>query len=116
MNAKRLVRLAVCAVCVCVNGFHSAGQYWEKEAETYESSYYKRSLDNDLYIFTPTPYLSKENSELKPPQMCVSLGLHVSHTHTHVVCCPSSRRQRGLCFGEQSGKPQSRWYPSQTRW
>uniref|UniRef100_A0AAQ4QN72 Calcium channel, voltage-dependent, alpha 2/delta subunit 1a n=1 Tax=Gasterosteus aculeatus aculeatus TaxID=481459 RepID=A0AAQ4QN72_GASAC len=68
----------------------SAGQYWEKEAETYESSYYKRSLDNDLYIFTPTPYLSKENSELKPPQMCVSLGLHVSHTHTHVVCCPSS--------------------------
>uniref|UniRef100_A0AAQ4QSG1 Calcium channel, voltage-dependent, alpha 2/delta subunit 1a n=1 Tax=Gasterosteus aculeatus aculeatus TaxID=481459 RepID=A0AAQ4QSG1_GASAC len=40
----------------------SAGQYWEKEAETYESSYYKRSLDNDLYIFTPTPYLSKENS------------------------------------------------------
>ncbi|XP_037316624.2 voltage-dependent calcium channel subunit alpha-2/delta-1 isoform X2 [Pungitius pungitius] len=40
----------------------SAGLYWGKEAETYESSYYKRSLDNDLYIFTPTPYLSKENS------------------------------------------------------
>ncbi|XP_044198648.1 voltage-dependent calcium channel subunit alpha-2/delta-1-like isoform X4 [Thunnus albacares] len=34
----------------------SAGQYWKGEAETYESSFYKRSLDNDLYIFTPTRY------------------------------------------------------------
>uniref|UniRef100_A0A8C2ZRD4 Calcium channel, voltage-dependent, alpha 2/delta subunit 1a n=1 Tax=Cyclopterus lumpus TaxID=8103 RepID=A0A8C2ZRD4_CYCLU len=31
-------------------------------SETYESSFYKRSVDNDLYIFTPTPYLSRENS------------------------------------------------------
>lgn len=38
----------------------SAGLSWEEEAETYESSFYKRSLDNDLYIFTP--YLAKENS------------------------------------------------------
>ncbi|XP_026218436.1 voltage-dependent calcium channel subunit alpha-2/delta-1a isoform X1 [Anabas testudineus] len=40
----------------------SAGLYWKEEAETYESSFYKRSLDNDLYIFTPTPYLAKENA------------------------------------------------------
>ncbi|XP_035472066.1 voltage-dependent calcium channel subunit alpha-2/delta-1 isoform X1 [Scophthalmus maximus] len=40
----------------------SAGLYWKEEAETYESSFYKRSLDNDLYIFTPTPYLKKENT------------------------------------------------------
>ncbi|XP_040000617.1 voltage-dependent calcium channel subunit alpha-2/delta-1a isoform X1 [Xiphias gladius] len=40
----------------------SAGQYWREEAETYESSFYKRNLDNDLYIFTPTPYLNKENT------------------------------------------------------
>ncbi|XP_034719318.1 voltage-dependent calcium channel subunit alpha-2/delta-1a isoform X1 [Etheostoma cragini] len=40
----------------------SAGIYWKEEAETYESSFYKRSLDNDLYIFTPTPYLSRENT------------------------------------------------------
>ncbi|KAM9846014.1 voltage-dependent calcium channel subunit alpha-2/delta-1a [Aulostomus maculatus] len=39
----------------------SAGLDWEEEAETYESSFYKRSLDNDLYIFTPTPYIAKEN-------------------------------------------------------
>lgn len=43
------------------NVFDSAGFYWKEEAETYESSFYKRSLDNDLYIFTPTPYLAKEN-------------------------------------------------------
>ncbi|XP_056877918.1 voltage-dependent calcium channel subunit alpha-2/delta-1a isoform X1 [Takifugu flavidus] len=39
----------------------SAGLSWEENAETYESSFYKRSLDNNLYIFTPTPY-SRENS------------------------------------------------------
>ncbi|TKS65201.1 Voltage-dependent calcium channel subunit alpha-2/delta-1 [Collichthys lucidus] len=38
-----------------------AGLSWKVEAETYESSVYKRSLDNDLYIFTPTPY-PRENS------------------------------------------------------
>uniref|UniRef100_A0A3Q3LVU5 Calcium channel, voltage-dependent, alpha 2/delta subunit 1a n=1 Tax=Mastacembelus armatus TaxID=205130 RepID=A0A3Q3LVU5_9TELE len=43
------------------NVFNSAGMYWKEEAETYESSFYKRSLDNDLYIVTPTPYLAKEN-------------------------------------------------------
>uniref|UniRef100_A0A665VPT0 Voltage-dependent calcium channel subunit alpha-2/delta-1-like n=1 Tax=Echeneis naucrates TaxID=173247 RepID=A0A665VPT0_ECHNA len=47
---------------LCVNVFNSAGFYWKEEAETYESSFYKRSLDNDLYIFTPTPYLEKENA------------------------------------------------------
>ncbi|XP_024913342.1 voltage-dependent calcium channel subunit alpha-2/delta-1-like isoform X2 [Cynoglossus semilaevis] len=40
----------------------SAGLEWTEEAETYESSFYKRSLDNDLYIFTPTPYLERENA------------------------------------------------------
>ncbi|XP_059181432.1 voltage-dependent calcium channel subunit alpha-2/delta-1a [Centropristis striata] len=40
----------------------SAGLAWKEEAETYESSFYKRSLDNDLYIFTPTPYTKIENS------------------------------------------------------
>uniref|UniRef100_A0A8D3DU43 Calcium channel, voltage-dependent, alpha 2/delta subunit 1a n=1 Tax=Scophthalmus maximus TaxID=52904 RepID=A0A8D3DU43_SCOMX len=55
------LRFGMC-VCFCVNAFDSAGLYWKEEAETYESSFYKRSLDNDLYIFTPTPYLKKENT------------------------------------------------------
>uniref|UniRef100_A0A3Q2Z123 Calcium channel, voltage-dependent, alpha 2/delta subunit 1a n=1 Tax=Hippocampus comes TaxID=109280 RepID=A0A3Q2Z123_HIPCM len=41
----------------------SAGLNWREEAETYESSFYKRSLDNDLYIFTPTPYLKDNTSD-----------------------------------------------------
>uniref|UniRef100_A0A8C5AMW0 Calcium channel, voltage-dependent, alpha 2/delta subunit 1a n=1 Tax=Gadus morhua TaxID=8049 RepID=A0A8C5AMW0_GADMO len=47
-------------VCVCVRVFYSAGQYWTENAETYESSFYKRNLDNDLYIFTPTPWRTEE--------------------------------------------------------
>lgn len=40
-----------------------AGFSWEEKAETYESSFYKRSLDNDLYIFTPTPSPGENSSE-----------------------------------------------------
>lgn len=53
--------------------FGSAGLSWQEEAETYESSFYKRSLDNNLYIFTPSPY-SGENCEralASFPRMCV---------------------------------------------
>ncbi|XP_029104605.1 voltage-dependent calcium channel subunit alpha-2/delta-1-like isoform X1 [Scleropages formosus] len=36
----------------------SAGEFWTENAETYESSFYKRSLDNDIYIFT-APFFNK---------------------------------------------------------
>uniref|UniRef100_A0A672ISY4 Voltage-dependent calcium channel subunit alpha-2/delta-1-like n=1 Tax=Salarias fasciatus TaxID=181472 RepID=A0A672ISY4_SALFA len=52
-------------ISLCSSAFlvsSSAGLYWKEEAETYESSFYKRSLDNDLYIFTPTPYQASENN------------------------------------------------------
>uniref|UniRef100_A0A8C2Q7H2 Calcium channel, voltage-dependent, alpha 2/delta subunit 1a n=1 Tax=Cyprinus carpio TaxID=7962 RepID=A0A8C2Q7H2_CYPCA len=32
-----------------------AGSEWTEQAETYKSSFYKRSLDNDVYIFTSAP-------------------------------------------------------------
>ncbi|XP_041833272.1 voltage-dependent calcium channel subunit alpha-2/delta-1a isoform X2 [Melanotaenia boesemani] len=38
----------------------SAGLDWTEEPETYESSFYKRSLDNDLYIFTPKPFTKQK--------------------------------------------------------
>ncbi|KAM3587492.1 uncharacterized protein V6R79_006806 [Siganus canaliculatus] len=41
----------------------SAGLAWEEEAEAYESSFYKRTLDNDLYIFTPSRYSSENSSD-----------------------------------------------------
>ncbi|XP_064199214.1 voltage-dependent calcium channel subunit alpha-2/delta-1-like isoform X2 [Anguilla rostrata] len=34
----------------------SAGVEWTENPETYESSFYKRSLDNDIYIFTAPPF------------------------------------------------------------
>ncbi|XP_036373510.1 voltage-dependent calcium channel subunit alpha-2/delta-1-like isoform X2 [Megalops cyprinoides] len=40
----------------------SAGEEWTERAETYESSFYKRSLDNDLYIFT-APLSNRSNSD-----------------------------------------------------
>lgn len=36
--------------------FYSNGLDWTGQAETYDLSFYKRSLDNDLYIFTPTVF------------------------------------------------------------
>ncbi|XP_034529879.1 voltage-dependent calcium channel subunit alpha-2/delta-1a [Notolabrus celidotus] len=38
----------------------SAGLDWTEDAETYESSFYKRSLENELYMFTP--YTRKDNT------------------------------------------------------
>ncbi|CDQ81625.1 unnamed protein product [Oncorhynchus mykiss] len=46
----------------------SAGEEWTENAETYDSSFYKRTLDNDIYIFT-APYFN-------------SMLTH-THTHTH---------------------------------
>ncbi|XP_067915283.1 voltage-dependent calcium channel subunit alpha-2/delta-1 isoform X7 [Heterodontus francisci] len=36
----------------------SAGDEWTENPETYEASYYKRSLNNNIYIFT-APYINK---------------------------------------------------------
>ncbi|KAM4553318.1 voltage-dependent calcium channel subunit alpha-2/delta-1 [Fundulus diaphanus] len=41
----------------------SAGEEWTENPETYESSFYKRTLDNEIYIFT-APYF---NTEVREP-------------------------------------------------
>ncbi|XP_067091388.1 LOW QUALITY PROTEIN: voltage-dependent calcium channel subunit alpha-2/delta-1 [Osmerus mordax] len=40
----------------------SAGEDWTENPETYESSFYKRSLDNEIYIFT-APYFNSTSRE-----------------------------------------------------
>nr|XP_034983188.1 voltage-dependent calcium channel subunit alpha-2/delta-1 isoform X4 [Zootoca vivipara] len=40
----------------------SAGEYWTENPETYEESFYKRSLDNENYIFT-APFYNRSVSE-----------------------------------------------------
>uniref|UniRef100_A0A8C1G9I9 Calcium voltage-gated channel auxiliary subunit alpha2delta 1 n=1 Tax=Cyprinus carpio TaxID=7962 RepID=A0A8C1G9I9_CYPCA len=42
--------------------FLSAGEEWGENSETYDSSFYKRSLDNDIYIFT-APYSRESGYE-----------------------------------------------------
>lgn len=68
----------------------SGGLDWKEEAETYESSFYKRSLDNDVYIFTPTRCnesetdvlvsravnLEIDNIKLKPAVVGVKLDIY----------------------------------------
>uniref|UniRef100_A0A8C1ZKW8 Calcium channel, voltage-dependent, alpha 2/delta subunit 1a n=1 Tax=Cyprinus carpio TaxID=7962 RepID=A0A8C1ZKW8_CYPCA len=39
----------------------SAGSEWTEQAESYKSSFYKRSLDNDVYIFTSAPNANNDS-------------------------------------------------------
>ncbi|XP_056603968.1 voltage-dependent calcium channel subunit alpha-2/delta-1a [Triplophysa dalaica] len=41
----------------------SAGAEWTEDPETYECSFYKRSLDNDIYIFTSRPSYAKNGTD-----------------------------------------------------
>uniref|UniRef100_A0A1A8F933 Calcium channel, voltage-dependent, alpha 2/delta subunit 1 n=1 Tax=Nothobranchius korthausae TaxID=1143690 RepID=A0A1A8F933_9TELE len=41
----------------------SAGEEWAENAETYESSFYKRTLDNEIYIFTAPSF----NTDAREP-------------------------------------------------
>uniref|UniRef100_A0AAZ3QNV2 VWFA domain-containing protein n=1 Tax=Oncorhynchus tshawytscha TaxID=74940 RepID=A0AAZ3QNV2_ONCTS len=58
---------------MCV--FFSAGLDWTEDPETYESSFYKRSLDNDIYIFTPTPY--QEDTNMTEDSVLVSRAVNL---------------------------------------
>ncbi|XP_064797014.1 voltage-dependent calcium channel subunit alpha-2/delta-1-like [Oncorhynchus masou masou] len=53
----------------------SAGLDWTEDPETYESSFYKRSLDNDIYIFTPTPY--QEDTNITEDSVLVSRAVNL---------------------------------------
>uniref|UniRef100_A0A8B9KEU3 Calcium channel, voltage-dependent, alpha 2/delta subunit 1a n=1 Tax=Astyanax mexicanus TaxID=7994 RepID=A0A8B9KEU3_ASTMX len=57
----------------------SAGFEWSEEPETYNSSFYKRTLDNDIYIFTPPlpEIIPSENGSRKFVSVCVKLILFV---------------------------------------
>uniref|UniRef100_A0AAY4CXP0 VWFA domain-containing protein n=1 Tax=Denticeps clupeoides TaxID=299321 RepID=A0AAY4CXP0_9TELE len=60
----------------------SAGEIWSENPETYESSFYKRSLDNDIYIFT-APYVNSKTH---------------THTHTHTHTRSHSRGKSRFLF------------------
>ncbi|XP_075064800.1 voltage-dependent calcium channel subunit alpha-2/delta-1 isoform X2 [Mixophyes fleayi] len=55
----------------------SAGDYWFEDPETYEDSFYKRSLDNDNYVFT-APYFNRTG--LASCEKCIMVSKAVEIT------------------------------------
>uniref|UniRef100_A0A8C2IVX5 Calcium voltage-gated channel auxiliary subunit alpha2delta 1 n=1 Tax=Cyprinus carpio TaxID=7962 RepID=A0A8C2IVX5_CYPCA len=72
--------------------FFSAGEEWGENSETYDSSFYKRNLDNDVYIFTLLIYLKCVPTDLLPrPRKLILLGdyhsMRLPHIHARQVDC-----------------------------
>ncbi|XP_035390072.1 voltage-dependent calcium channel subunit alpha-2/delta-1a [Electrophorus electricus] len=64
----------------------SAGPEWSENPETYESSAYKRSLDNDVYIFTPPlPDNATRSSDSILVSKAVNLTINGVHLKPAVV-------------------------------
>ncbi|XP_051817590.1 voltage-dependent calcium channel subunit alpha-2/delta-1 isoform X3 [Antechinus flavipes] len=53
-----------------------AGEDWQENPETYEDSFYKRSLDNDNYIFT-APYFNRSGSSSYESGIMVSKAVEI---------------------------------------
>lgn len=49
----------------------SAGEEWTENPETYESSFYKRTLDNEIYIFTAPSFNGKFAESFEYVCVCV---------------------------------------------
>uniref|UniRef100_A0A667ZYC9 Calcium voltage-gated channel auxiliary subunit alpha2delta 1 n=1 Tax=Myripristis murdjan TaxID=586833 RepID=A0A667ZYC9_9TELE len=60
----------------CANAF-SAGEEWTENPETYESSFYKRTLDNEIYIFT-APHFNKSREPGSELGIVVSKAVDLS--------------------------------------
>ncbi|XP_056429384.1 voltage-dependent calcium channel subunit alpha-2/delta-1 isoform X1 [Hyla sarda] len=55
----------------------SAGEYWFEDPETYEESFYKRSLDNDNYVFT-APYFNRSGFTIFENGIMVSKAVEIT--------------------------------------
>uniref|UniRef100_A0A2K6AB28 Calcium voltage-gated channel auxiliary subunit alpha2delta 1 n=1 Tax=Mandrillus leucophaeus TaxID=9568 RepID=A0A2K6AB28_MANLE len=53
-----------------------AGENWQENPETYEDSFYKRSLDNDNYVFT-APYFNKSGPGAHESGIMVSKAVEI---------------------------------------
>ncbi|XP_041442481.1 voltage-dependent calcium channel subunit alpha-2/delta-1 isoform X2 [Xenopus laevis] len=54
-----------------------AGEDWPEDPETYEDSFYKRSLDNDNYVFT-APYFNKTRGSRADSGIMVSKAIEIT--------------------------------------
>lgn len=66
----------------------SAGEEWTENPETYESSFYKRTLDNEIYIFTAPSFNGKfsERFGFACTFLCVRIFSVVWHWAFSVLC------------------------------
>nr|XP_033814818.1 voltage-dependent calcium channel subunit alpha-2/delta-1 isoform X1 [Geotrypetes seraphini] len=55
----------------------SAGKNWTENPETYEDSFYKRSLDNDVYVFT-APYFNNNEIDDYEDGIMVSKAVEIT--------------------------------------
>ncbi|XP_053321026.1 voltage-dependent calcium channel subunit alpha-2/delta-1 isoform X3 [Spea bombifrons] len=55
----------------------SAGEFWDEKPETYENSFYKRSLDNDNYVFT-APFFNKTGVSSSEGGIMVSKAVEIT--------------------------------------
>uniref|UniRef100_A0A670YPY3 Calcium voltage-gated channel auxiliary subunit alpha2delta 1 n=1 Tax=Pseudonaja textilis TaxID=8673 RepID=A0A670YPY3_PSETE len=75
-----------------------AGEYWTENAETYEQSFYKRSLDNENYIFT-APFFNRKSLEIDPGLMrnLINMSLYAFNKSYDYqsVCDPEDEPKQG---------------------
>uniref|UniRef100_A0AAX7SU23 VWFA domain-containing protein n=1 Tax=Astatotilapia calliptera TaxID=8154 RepID=A0AAX7SU23_ASTCA len=73
----------------------SNGLDWTGQAETYDLSFYKRSLDNDLYIFTPTVF---ENISQYEGSVLVSKAVNLKIDDTTLKPAGKNTRRKSVIF------------------
>ncbi|XP_034734387.1 voltage-dependent calcium channel subunit alpha-2/delta-1 isoform X3 [Etheostoma cragini] len=56
----------------------SAGEEWTENPETYESSFYKRTLDNEIYIFTAPSFNPESREPVSDSGILVSKAVHIT--------------------------------------
>ncbi|XP_057693711.1 voltage-dependent calcium channel subunit alpha-2/delta-1 isoform X2 [Corythoichthys intestinalis] len=67
----------------------SAGEEWTENPETYESSFYKRSLDNDVYIFTAPPFATAAEGRESPSESGILVSKAVELIVNEVTLKPA---------------------------
>uniref|UniRef100_A0A671LDI3 Calcium channel, voltage-dependent, alpha 2/delta subunit 1a n=1 Tax=Sinocyclocheilus anshuiensis TaxID=1608454 RepID=A0A671LDI3_9TELE len=82
----------------------SAGSEWTEQAETYKSSFYKRSLDNNIFVFTSSPYAFNGKYVLV---IIKSSKIPFFLFGLMDIFCPLFIRNSRFYFSEQSDGPEN---------
>ncbi|CAG13025.1 unnamed protein product, partial [Tetraodon nigroviridis] len=75
----------------------SAGEDWIENPETYESSFYKRTLDNDIYIFTAPSFNTENRDSVSESGILVSRAVELTIDEVTLKPAGQPRQQQVLC-------------------